>query len=353
MRYKKQNKYKLGLFILIGILIFISAIYYIGSQKNKFGSNIRIYGFFKDISGLKVGNNARFAGINVGTVTGVQIINDSLVRVDLTIDKKVKDFIKVDSKMEIGSEGLMGNKIVTITPGDPEFESIQNDDTLETIEVINIDAIIKELHVSSQNTSVITKNLADITQKINEGEGIFGKLFTDTAFTNNLTAISKNTARLTYNFADITKKINTEQGVISKLLTDTVFSNQMDDLGVNLQTSSKNLVQITEKINEGEGIFGKIFTDTAFTMNLKEVSKNLNYTTRQTKEISDNLNVVSRELVEGKGLVKRLLLDSTFADSIEVTIYNINKSVKEIDEAAKVVKSNWFIRTFSKKDKKK
>ena len=351
MRNTKKHNVRLGFFVAIGILFFILGIYYIGSQINIFSKNFQISGIFTNISGLKVGNNARFSGINVGTVSKVQIINDSLVRVDLSIQENVRQFIRKDSKMEIGSEGLMGNKIVNIYTGSIDIDIVEEGDTLETIEVVQIDVIMRQLNTSTKNTAIITKNVAEISDKINRGEGVFGKLFADTVFSNNLSRIGKNTAALTNNFADITNKISREEGTIGMLLSDTVLSNQIFHAGENLQESTQNLVEITDQVNRGQGLFGEVFTDTTFTTGLSRVGENLDYTTEKTKIISDNLIRITNEITEGQGLITRLLNDSTFADSVEIAVYNINKGAKEVEEAARIIKRNWLIRLFSKKKK--
>ncbi len=353
MHDTKKHNIRLGFFVAIGVLLFILGIYYIGSQINIFSKNFQVSGIFTDISGLKVGNNARFSGINIGTVSKVQIINDSLVRVDLSIQENVRQFIRKDSKMEIGSEGLMGNKIVNIYTGNINIDIVEEGDTLKTIEVVQIDKILRQLNTSSVNTAIITKNVAEITEKINRGEGAFGKLFADTSFSNNLSRIGENTAVLTNNFADITDKISKEEGTIGMLLSDTVLANQLFFTGENLQKSTQNLVEITEQINRGQGLFGEIFTDTTFTSGLSRAGKNLDYTTEKAKILSDNLVKITDEINEGQGLIARLIYDTAFADSIEIAVQNVNKGAKEVEEAAKVVKRNWLIRLFSKKEKNK
>jgi len=122
--------------------------------------------------------------------------------------------------------------------------------------------------------------------------------------------------------------------------------------GENLQISTQNLATITAQVNEGKGILGELFTDTTFTTGLTRAGKNLDYTTEKTKIISDNLVKITDEINEGQGLISRLLYDTAFADSIEITIQNVNKGAKEVEEAAFVVKRNWLIRLFSKKEKK-
>lgn len=353
MKLTTAKSIKLALFAILGIAILGYAIYTIGKQRNLFGNNITVTGVFKDVSGLKIGNNVRFSGINVGTVSDIRIISDSLVQVELTIEKKVTEFIRQDSRMEISTEGLMGNKVISITPGSRNKPTIQNGDEIKTIEAVQIDEIMEELKNSSVNTSRVTENLAEITDKINQGEGVFGKLFTDTTFTNNLDRISRNTAGLTKNVTKITEKVNQEQGIIGKLLSDTTVANRFSQAGENLLESTENLKEITNKINKGEGVFGKMYTDTSFTKNLDKASKNINYTSERAKEISDNLVKITEDISRGKGFINKLLTDSIFADSLEQTILQIDKSAKELDKAAKTVRKNWFIRTFSSNKEEK
>ena len=109
--------WKLGMFVVIGLVVFIGTIYFVGKQKNLFGSTFEVSTLFQSVSGLKVGNNVRFSGINIGTVDGIELITDSSVRVRLVIRKEMQQFIKTDATASIGSDGLMGDKVMTITPG--------------------------------------------------------------------------------------------------------------------------------------------------------------------------------------------------------------------------------------------
>lgn len=352
MKNSKKNNIRLGFFVGIGIIIFILGIYYIGSQGSLFSKNILISGVFKDISGVKIGNDVRFSGINIGTVSKVEILNDSLVRIDLAIQQDVKQFIRKNSQMEIIPEGLMGNKVVNIYAGSRDTDIITDGDFLETIEAVQIDKILRQLNYSSTNTAIITRNVAEITDKINKGEGAFGKIFADESFANNLSKVAERTAVLSDNFAEITSKISKEEGTIGMLLSDTILAQKIFAAGENLQISTQNLATITAQVNEGKGILGELFTDTTFTTGLTRAGKNLDYTTEKTKIISDNLVKITDEINEGQGLISRLLYDTAFADSIEITIQNVNKGAKEVEEAAFVVKRNWLIRLFSKKEKK-
>ena len=349
---RKQN-IRLGFFVIIGITIFIFGIYYIGSQGSMFSKNFTVRGVFSDISGIKIGNDVRFSGINIGTVSKVEILNDSLVRIDFSIQEDVRKFIRKDSKIEIVPEGLMGIKVVNIYSGTTSNDIVEDGDFLETIEAVQIDKILRQLNLSSINTSIITKNLADITEKINRGEGAFGKIFADESLASNLSKIADQTAELTENISQISDKINKKEGTIGMLLSDTSLSNKRYMVGENLEKSTENLALITEQVNQGKGILGELFTDTTFISGLNQTGKNLGYTSEKTKTLSDNLVRITDEINHGNGLLARLLNDTAFADSVERTINNINKSAVELEQASKVVKRNWFVRVFSKKDKKK
>ncbi|MFO8234184.1 MAG: MlaD family protein [Bacteroidales bacterium] len=351
MKLTTAKAIRLTLFIILGMAIFGYAIYTVGKQSNLFGRTFMIQGVFKDVSGLKIGNNARYSGINVGTVSDIRLLSDTLVMVEITVERNVQKFIRKDSRMEIGTEGLMGNKVINITPGTPSAPSIKDGERLETVEAIKIDDIMEEVKKSSENTTEVTQNLADITNKINQGEGIFGKIFTDTTFTNNLDRISRNTALMTNTISEITEKINDEKGVVGKLLSDTALAEKFDSAGVSLLKSTKNLEAFTTNLSQGEGIFGKMYADTTFSHSIDDITNNIKHTSEKSKQISDKLLRITEEVEGGQGLINKLLMDSIFADSLHKTLINIDKTTKELRESSETIRENWFIRTFSKQKK--
>lgn len=192
MPKEKNYKWKLGLFSVAALVIAVGAIYYIGQQKNKFGSVLHVYALFNSVSGLKNGSNVRLGGIDVGTVDAISLVTDTTVQVDMIIQKKVQKFIKKDARASIGSEGLMGDKVVTITAGTPGQAVVQNGDSLRSNMPIETDAIMASLKTSADNAAVITGNLADISSRIVNGKGALGKLLHDTTLSTNLSSTMKN-----------------------------------------------------------------------------------------------------------------------------------------------------------------
>ena len=118
MEMKKSNKLVLAIFIIAGSVLFLVAIFVIGSKQNMFTSTMKLQAVFETVSGLLEGSNVRFNGISVGTVDKIEIISGNKIRVEMVIVSSVKKFIKRDSKAKVVTEGLIGNKIIDITPGE-------------------------------------------------------------------------------------------------------------------------------------------------------------------------------------------------------------------------------------------
>jgi phospholipid/cholesterol/gamma-HCH transport system substrate-binding protein len=181
-----QFKVRLGLFVAGGLALFVLAIFIIGKQKNLFNPVFKLTTTFYNVSGLQVGNNIRFSGIVVGTVDNIGIINDSTVRVDMLIRKEVKQFIKSDSEVAIGSEGLIGDRLLVISQGSFDAPLAREGEQLESVEPVETDAIMLSLKVTAENAEVITRELAEIMTKINSGDGTLGRLIQDTTIARNI-----------------------------------------------------------------------------------------------------------------------------------------------------------------------
>lgn len=179
-------KVRLGLFVIIGIGLFMLAIFVIGKQKNLFDPVFTLSARFNNISGLQVGNSVRFSGINVGTVDKITIINDTTIQVKMLIKEDVRKFIKVDSEAGIGSEGIIGDRIVTISNGDANSKSISNNQLIASNEPVEMDEIFQSLEITAGNAAIASEEITQILYKINKGKGTLGRLINDEDIANNL-----------------------------------------------------------------------------------------------------------------------------------------------------------------------
>jgi phospholipid/cholesterol/gamma-HCH transport system substrate-binding protein len=184
--HSQKFKIRLGLFVAGGIALFVLAIFIIGKQKNLFNPVYMLTSTFYNVSGLQIGNNIRFSGINVGTVDNISIINDSTVKVDMLIKKEVKQFIKADCEVAIGSEGLIGDRLLIITQGNSDSQVAREGQKLASVEPVETDAILSSLQITAGYAEIISKQLAEIMVNINSGNGTLGRLIQDSTIAHNL-----------------------------------------------------------------------------------------------------------------------------------------------------------------------
>ena len=284
MKKDIASKIRLGIFVSLGIAFFTAGIYFIGVTQQMFTSTFRISGVFKDVSGLQAGNIVRFSGINVGTVESITIISDSSVRVDMRIDEKVRKFIKKDAEAMIGTEGLLGNKILIITPGTKGANGIEDNDVIATNVPTSIDDIMRQLKATSDNAAHITGDLSQIVGTIRSGKGTIGKLLMDSTY---LKVPIDNAIQTTKDLSEIVGTLRSGKGTIGKLLMDSTYLQVPIDNAIHV---TDDLKAIVESLRSGKGVAGRMLMDstTAVTLdttllNLKEATFQMNYLLHKAK----------------------------------------------------------------------
>lgn len=287
---------RLGIFTAIGVLSLVVSLYYIGSRQNLFGSNFRINTYFYNVSGLRSGNTVRFSGIDVGTVESVTILNDTLIEVTLLIDEDIQAFIKKNAVASIGTDGLMGNKLVNISPGGGSAASVADGDRLASVRVMEVDETMRLLNNTNDNINVLSANLRDISEKVNNNQSLW-QLLADRAVADNIrnTLVNfrltgKNTAVLTGDLSSIVKGIQAGNGTIGALITDTLMADRLNQTIIRFQSItdsiayiSGNFLQFSESMKNGEGTMGMLLTDTTF-------AHTINQTLQQLEDGSRNFN---------------------------------------------------------------
>ncbi len=309
---------KLGLFVTIGTLLLIASLYFIGTKQNLFGNTFKIVAKFHDVNGLMKGNNVRFAGIDIGTVQSVDIINDSTVNVVMLLEKKIQPYIKKNAMASVGTDGLMGNKLVNINSVSPPSTSVHENDVLQTLNPIEQDEMLRTLDATNENVKVISYNLRTITDKIN-GKNNLWSLLMDTVVAGNLK----------------TSVVNI------KLMSNQALS------------VTGNLKGITDHIKNGKGSIGALITDTSFSSGIYQTIINLQKVSDSAAIITGDISHIIKRLKQGQGSVGVLLNDTSF-------IYNVNNGIKSIDKGAKnfnenmeALKYSWPFKKYFKKIKKK
>ncbi len=209
MKTTSSQKVKIGMFVAIGLAVLFFGIFLIGNQKSMFSSTFNVYGVFKNVNGLQVGNNVRFAGINVGVVGDIAIETDSAVKVTLTLNNTVKKFIKKDSKMSIGSDGLMGDKLMVIAPGGgASTETVNDGEQLASVNPMDMDKLMAKLSKMGESAGSLIDNLSQIVAKVNSGKGSIGRLLNSDKLSRDLEGTVKQAKTTMANVHNTTSTLN-------------------------------------------------------------------------------------------------------------------------------------------------
>ncbi|MGL2964265.1 MlaD family protein [Flavobacterium sp. RSB2_4_14] len=277
MTKNSNHIWKLGMFVIIGIVFFAITIYFIGKTQNLFGATFQLNANFKNVSGLKVGNNVRLSGINIGTVKSIEFVSDSLVKVNFVIQDDVQKYIKTDAMVSIGSDGLMGDKVLTISPGSKSTKVVEDNTYILSSKAVEMEDMMKSVKVSIDNAKIISQQLAEFSYKMNNNDGLLSKLLTDKSFANKLDNTMVNLETSSNEFSNFSKKMNNKNNVISKLVDNEKLGKSVDSSIINIQNASKGLNEIEEAAKKNfllKGYFNK--KEKAALKKQKELEKTAN-----------------------------------------------------------------------------
>lgn len=285
-----KQKINLGLFVITGTTLFVAAIYLIGQKQNLFKTTIALNAFFQNVNGLQEGSNVRYSGINVGIVQHIKMENDSTIKVVMGIEKEITNHIKKNAIATIGSDGLVGNKIVNIVPGKRDVTTIKDGDFIKSYSKISTDDLLNTLGVSTENTAILTADLLKITSAITKGKGPLHTILYDTLMAKNLQQSMANLNTMSSSAVgslDELKQIveslkDNNKTLLGILLNDTLSGEKLKTTIDHLEKSSNTIENTLEKlsgmVNETQSSKGALnyFTkDTALVKTLKNTLENI------------------------------------------------------------------------------
>ena len=319
MKNTSSQKFRLGLFVIIGTILFVTGVYLIGQRQDMFKKTFTISAYFQNVNGLQKGNNVRFSGINVGTVKTIDMVNDTTIRVYMLIEKKMMNHIKKDAVATIGSDGLVGSMILNIIPGEGSAPFILEGDELQTYSRIATQDMLSTLNTTNENAAILTADLLKVTQAMTKGKGTLGRLLNDTLMA-----------------ADLKHTI-------------TNLKNASRDANYTIQ----KLNSIVNQINFEKSAAGVLLNDSLNGVKMQNMLSNLEQSSIEIGEITKNLNGVIGEIKDGKGAINYLANDTLLVNSLDNTIKNIEESSIRFNENMEALKHNFLTRGYFRKLEKK
>jgi len=297
--------------IRLGLLIFILATYLIGDKQKMFGKTSHLETVFNNVNGLQIGNNVRYSGVNVGTVRGIEMLNDTNIKVDMIIDKTIFKHIKKDAVATIGSDGLVGSMIINILPGKGTDAPVEPGDEIRSVNRVSTDELLNTLSKTNNNAALLTENLLKITDEINAGKGTVGLLLNDAELARDL--------KQTMHYLKIS--------------------------GRETSNATKNLNKLLESMNNKDNVIG-LLKDTAVANSIKTIVNNLDNSSLEINRVVTNLNKTILNIKDGKGALNYLSNDPNLVNKIDSTMTNVNESSAKLNENLEALKHNFLFRGY-------
>lgn len=322
MKKNTTNNIRLGIFIIAGLLILVVSLYMIGENQNFFGSNFLVKARFRDVNGLMPGNNVRFSGIQCGTVKDIEIINDTTIEVRMLISEKTSPYIRSNARAAIGTEGLMGNKVINIFPGTGNAAVISDGNMLYTDMGKGIDDMFGTLSTTADNAKAISESLNAIADRINNSR-VLNELLNDTTIPGNLHQTMKNL-----------KNASTE-----------------------IQDAAIDINWIVKGIKNGKGAAGILLADpktaTTISATIEHIHSAAGQADRLITDLDSMTGSVLTNFYQGNGVAGLLLKDTVVVKRVQNSLENIEKGTEAFKEDMNALKHNFLLRGYFKKQERK
>jgi phospholipid/cholesterol/gamma-HCH transport system substrate-binding protein len=330
---ERKRSITVGIFVALGILIFLTGVFVLGGKQNKFTRNMHVRSVFPNVGGLRAGNNVWFSGVKIGTVRRIHFLSNSQVEVEMTVLEDAQQYIHKDATASISSDGLIGNRIVVLTGGSPQSPPIEENDRIRSVASLSSDEIMETLQANNKNLLKVTTDFKNIVEKISQGKGTVGAVITDPAveqsFRNTLSGLESATtsaARASSSLSAFTAKLNTRGALANELVTDTAIFRS-------LKSSAAKLNQTVNSAQE------------------TVASAQQAVTSAQTAV--GNVNRATAKLNSNDNALGVLLNDAKLAQDLKTTMNNVGGSSKKLDETLDAAQNNFLLRGYFRKKRKR
>lgn len=280
---KLRNEIQAGTFVLISLVLVGALIVVMGKERQIFARQSEYYAFFKDVKGLSAGAPVRMGGIPVGRVDTVgfsEDLSDPQVRVTILVNDSYLDRIRDDSSVLIDTQGLLGDRFVSISSGVGQT-AVPPGSLLPSQEIADLQQVMQRAQSAVENTS-------EITERINLAlEGLSPDTF-------------RNVASASQNIAEIFKAIKDEQGFIHRLIYSEKEGKRLVD---SVTSTSNDIAHITKQIRNGKGILHAL----VFSEDGDRAVARLFDASNSVASASDHLSALLMQAKNGKGLLHDLV----------------------------------------------
>lgn len=363
MRGSLSTEAWVGLVTLIAVILLFSATLTVGRfDFLRRGKGQKIVAFFDDAAGLEKKARVKQAGVDIGTVQGLELVNGK-ARVTLRIWPDVR--VRRDAQAAIRMSGVFGEKYVEVSPGSPDQPYLPPGGTIQGMGATDLDTMVAQVNAIAQDLQGVTSSLRNVLGS-EEGQkrlketienfrsfsarldqalvgGRLEKLLASadsiealTADARTLIPEARNTMQSLKTAGDTltttTRQITQGKGTLARLINDELLYHDVRGLMTEAKTAMgeakvamKELSEVGQKLSSPKGTLGKLMND-------ESLYNNLNAATAEARRALDTLSYISAKIAKGEGTLGKLVNDSSLYVEAENTLKKINRAVEGVSE---------------------
>lgn len=275
-----------GLFAGGALAILVGGVIAVGELHDSFTPKLTVHTTFEDVAGLKEGDNVWYAGVKVGLVHAIEVDGDREVKVELRVDRRIAPHLHTDTLARVGSDGLIGNRIVVLDGGTPGSEEVADGGEIASSRTLSSEDVLATLQQNNTNLLAVTGDLRDLTSGVSRGEGTLGKLARDgtlydraTSTATSLDAASARAASATQSLDRFAANLNQEGTLAHDLATDRETYGQLraavGDIQAASHTTNDATARLSAELQDASSPLGTLLHDQEAAEDFKTTLGNL------------------------------------------------------------------------------
>jgi phospholipid/cholesterol/gamma-HCH transport system substrate-binding protein len=322
------SELKIGIVTVTALALAIMLILAVGGQGGFAWQQYELRTRFPDVRGLKGGAVVRVAGVEVGKVSSVELV-ESEVEVVLRVNNANRSRITTESAASIGSLSLLGEPVIDISPS-TRGTPLGDGDYLAAGRAPG------QLTDVAEGATLSLEQVTGMLEDLRAGRGTLGKLFTDDQMYREVSGLLES-ANV------VATQLSRGQGSLGMLIRDPSAYRQFN-------AALGSMQQTIGRINAGEGSLGRLLHDEALATSLTSASANIDQisgrltrgdntigrllTERELYDRIDSmtgrLDALTRDLQQGQGSVGQLLQDKQLYENMNAAASELRELVGDI-----------------------
>src|SRR5271170_5837337 len=296
----KWSQLRVGLTVLFASITLMVLIFVMSGTGGWFTSKITLRSFFDNAGRLREGAPVRLAGVDIGNVTAVRIVEGkplTPVEVSMKVNTKYIHELHKDSVTLLSTAGILGETFVDVDSSTAKGPSAADGDTLAARDAPQIQDVVRASQGTLQNMDALLKRVDRIMSFIESGQGSIGKVIYDPSLYNELNATVTE-------FKGLVDDIQTGKGSIGQLITS-------DEAYKKVMATIDKLSAMVDDLQQGKGTAGKLLKD-------PELFDNANKAIANVRQLTDDINA-------GKGAIGTMTHDQEFAARLKTLMNNLSE----------------------------